>query len=310
MNNRNSKKNEIIEGKVLSMDRKLQAKDFLSFIIMIVVFYTIAIALWLAFDSIFYLVNFIIIGTSLALGLGLWPVLSKKKKHRARKLSQALIGGYMFFGLGFGLIYIFFGYIQPENMQFEAFWFYLFSGIYTAAVLHYLIAKIIGPFLFNRGWCGWACWTAAILDYLPWEKSPGRIKKIGILRYIHFIIGSLLLIILFFVFNYTLNSITGAVSLTGTAVSENINIYNNIFIIPEFWWFIISMSTEKIIISDKTNFPPLETPNKGEKINKRVDINILLTRVREEKKKENKLNLVYFSMFASVIFVVGIFLSF
>jgi hypothetical protein len=70
------------------------------------------------------------------------------------------------------------------------------------------------------------------------------------------------------------------------------------------------MSTEKIIISDKTNFPPLETPNKGEKINKRVDINILLTRVREEKKKENKLNLVYFSMFASVIFVVGIFLSF
>ena len=147
------------------MERKLSVKDFLSFIIMIVVFYIIAITLWLTMDSIFYLVNFIIIGTALALGLGLWPVLSKKKRHRARKLSQALIGGYMFFGLGFGLIYIFFGYIQPENMQFEAFWFYLFSGIYTAAVLHYLIAKIIGPFLFNRGWCGWACWTAAILEH-------------------------------------------------------------------------------------------------------------------------------------------------
>jgi polyferredoxin len=229
----------LIGGNALSIDRKLSFKDFLSLIIMIIVFYTIAITLWLIFDSIFYLANFIIIGTSLALGLGLWPILSKKKKYRARKLSQALIGGYMFFGLGFGLIYIFFGYIQPENMQFEAFWFYLFSGIYTAAVLHYLIAKIIGPFLFNRGWCGWACWTAAILDYLPWEKSPGRIKKIGIVRYIHFIIGSLIIIILFFVFNYTLNSISGVVSLTGTALPETINIYNNIFIVPEFWWFII-----------------------------------------------------------------------
>jgi polyferredoxin len=145
----------------------------------------------------------------------------------------------MFFGLGCGLIYIFFGYILPENMQFEGFWFYLFSGVYTATVLHYLIAKIIGPFLFNRGWCGWACWTAAILDYLPWEKSPGRIKKIGILRYIHFIISSLFIIIIFFLFNYTLKSISGTVSLTGTALPENIYIYNNIFIIPEFWWFII-----------------------------------------------------------------------
>ena len=182
------------------MDRKLSVKDFLFFIIMIIVFYTIAITLWLTLDSIFYLVNFTIIGTSLALGLGLWPVLSKKKKHRSRKLSQALVGGYMFFGLGCGLIYIFFGYIQPENMQFEAFWFYLFSGIYGAAVLHYLIAKIIGPFLFNRGWCGWSCWTAAILDYLPWEKSPGRIKKIGVLRYIHFYYK-------FLIYNYSFFSI-------------------------------------------------------------------------------------------------------
>lgn len=219
--------------------RKVKLKDFVPFIIMTTSFYVIAIALWLAFDAIFYLVNFTIIGTSLALGMGLWPVLSRKNKHKSRKLSQALVGGYMFFGLGCGLIYMFFGIIQPENMQFEAFWFYLFTGIYGAAVLHYLIAKIFGPFLFNRGWCGWSCWTAAILDYLPWEKSPGRIKKIGVLRYIHFIISSLSIIILFFLFNYTLDTIFGAVSLTGIALPENINQYNNIFRIPEFWWFLV-----------------------------------------------------------------------
>ena len=78
-----------------------------------------------------------------------------------------------------------------------------------------------------------------IKDWGKVKKSPGRIKKIGILRYIHFIISSLSIIILFFLFNYTLNSIFGAVGLTGTALPENINIYNNIFVIPEFWWFLI-----------------------------------------------------------------------
>ncbi len=141
--------NEKLEMK----ERKLSLRDFLPFIIMIINFYTIAIVLFLVLGSLFYLINFTIIGTSVALGMGLWPVFSKKKRHKARKLSQALVGGYMFFGLGCGLIYIFFGFFEPENMQFEGFWFFLFAGIWGAAVLHYLIAKILGPFLFNRGWC-------------------------------------------------------------------------------------------------------------------------------------------------------------
>ena len=57
------------------------------------IFYTIAIVLWLVADSIFYLINFFIIGSSLGLGMGLWPVLSKRKRHLARKVSQVLIGG-------------------------------------------------------------------------------------------------------------------------------------------------------------------------------------------------------------------------
>jgi ferredoxin len=28
--------------------------------------------------------------------------------------------------------------------------------------MHYLIAKIVGPVLFGRIWCGWACWTAMV----------------------------------------------------------------------------------------------------------------------------------------------------
>ena len=61
-------------------EKKVSLKDFLTFIIMISTFYTIAIVLWLALDALFYLVNFMIIGTSIGLGLGLWPVFSKEKQ--------------------------------------------------------------------------------------------------------------------------------------------------------------------------------------------------------------------------------------
>lgn len=71
-------------------------KDFQSFAVMLGIFYSIAIVLWWFFDSIFYLVNFTIIGASLGLGFGLWPVFSSENKHLARKISQVLVGGYMF----------------------------------------------------------------------------------------------------------------------------------------------------------------------------------------------------------------------
>tara|TARA_B100000767_G_C19356938_1_gene366205 strand:- start:90 stop:305 length:216 start_codon:yes stop_codon:yes gene_type:complete len=71
------------------------------------------------------------------------------------------------------------------------------------------------------------------------------------------------------------------------------------------------MSAEKINISDSNNLPPLATPDlKEEKIKGRVDINNLLARVREEEKKETKINIVFFGLFASLVIVVGIILSF
>lgn len=70
------------------------------------------------------------------------------------------------------------------------------------------------------------------------------------------------------------------------------------------------MSAEKIINTDKQNFTTLSTPEEGKKIHpNRVDINDLLARVRDEKKKENKINIVFFSLFASVVLIFGIILS-
>ena len=71
------------------------------------------------------------------------------------------------------------------------------------------------------------------------------------------------------------------------------------------------MSAEKIINIDGNNFSPLEKPNfKDEKIKNRVNINELLARVREEKKKEGKVNIIFFGLLASLVFIAGIILSF
>jgi hypothetical protein len=73
------------------------------------------------------------------------------------------------------------------------------------------------------------------------------------------------------------------------------------------------MSTEKLASVQTQNLASsaLEAPKIAEKIlPDRVDINDLLARVREEKKKEYKINLVFFGLFASIIVVVGLILSF
>ena len=148
-------------------------KNYMVSIGLWILFEIVAIALWLALDNIFYLFNFSYIGTCLAIGTFLY---TKKIKY-ARNIVQLAVGLYM-------LLYL--GVISNENMQIEGFWYYLFLGVFEAAVIHYAVAKILGPLLFGRGWCGYACWTAMVLDFLP-HKAPQQPRmKLGFVRYIVF----------------------------------------------------------------------------------------------------------------------------
>lgn len=151
-------------------------KKYLGSIIMFSIFETIAITLWLTKDNLFYLFNFSYIGISISLGLFLYI----KKVKNARRVVQFLVGTYM-------LVYL--GLISNENMQIEGFWYYLFIGVFEAATIHYAVAKIFGPIVFGRGWCGYACWTAMILDLLPYKTPKKPRKKIGYIRYITFILS-------------------------------------------------------------------------------------------------------------------------
>ena len=139
-------------------------------------FEAVAVVLWLTKDNLFYLFNFTYIGSAIALGL----VLFIRKKPYARRIVQLLVGLYM-------LLYL--GLICRENMQIEGFWYYLFTGVFEAATIHYAVAKIFGPLLFGRGWCGYACWTAMVLDFLPYKTPQTPRKKIGWIRYITFAIA-------------------------------------------------------------------------------------------------------------------------
>lgn len=149
-------------------------------IIMWLVFESIAVILWQALDNIFYLFNFSYIGTSIAIGLFLFA----RKQQYARHVIQFAVGLYMLGYLGF---------LQHENMQIEGFWYYLFLGVFEAATIHYAVAKIFGPFIFGRGWCGYACWTAMILDLLPFKTPASSRRKWGFIRYIVFV-GSLIFV--------------------------------------------------------------------------------------------------------------------
>ena len=134
-------------------------------LIMLAVFEAVAVTLWLAKDNIFYLFNFSYIGVSIALGVFLFI----RKYKYARRVVQLLVGTYM-------LVYL--GLICGENMQIEGFWYYLFTGVFEAATIHYAAAKIgyLSQPIFLRGergvLKGRKSSTAAVQQAYPHQPRP------------------------------------------------------------------------------------------------------------------------------------------
>ena len=148
-------------------------KKYLPSLVMFAIFETVAVTLWLTKDNLFYLLNFSYMGLCISIGLFLY----QKQYRHFRRVVQLFVGTYM-------LVYL--GLIHNENMQIEGFWYYLFTGVFEAATIHYAVAKIFGPLIFGRGWCGYCCWTAMILDLLPYKTPKQPRRRLGWLRYVTF----------------------------------------------------------------------------------------------------------------------------
>jgi len=153
-------------------------------------FWALGLVLYRATGYIQPLILFGLIGTVLGGCVGLYSWLPRPQKPLGRKLSLVLIGGGLFVGAAL---------LGKENMQLEGFFIGLLSGVFQAAVMHYLIAKIALPVLLGRVWCSWGCWTAAVLDLLPYSRSGGRLaQRWGLLRYAHFALSLGLVLLLWY----------------------------------------------------------------------------------------------------------------
>ena len=128
----------------------------------------------------------------------LFALLPKRKKPIVRHVNMVL------FTL---VLVVLFGALGRVNLQIEGLFFLTAAGVFGGATTHFLMAKIIGPIVFGRNWCGWACWTVMLLDFLPWKQSAGW-KKGGMknARYIHFGLSLALVLALVFGLNYFIHN--------------------------------------------------------------------------------------------------------
>jgi polyferredoxin len=143
-----------------------------------------------------FLIIFPWIGGWITVGILIATQREGKAKDFGRRISILMISP---------VFLIFLGIICQENFQIEETifhtLFFISSGIFSSVLIHYAIAKIIGPLIWGRGFCGWACWTAAILEWLPIKENRPIPEKYTRIRYLVFVV-SILIPIIFVLLGY------------------------------------------------------------------------------------------------------------
>jgi hypothetical protein len=119
---------------------ELQIKKLIVPLVVMLAFWGLALWAFLASGNMQPLIMFGYIGLSIGVGLGLYGTLPKKKKTIGRRLTLFLVGLFL---VGFAI------FMGRENVQIEGFFFGLLTGVVQMSVIHYFIAKIIGPLLFS-----------------------------------------------------------------------------------------------------------------------------------------------------------------
>ena len=141
-----------------------------------------------------FLIIFPWIGLSISLGVFLRLRLSSRKKLIGRKVSILMVLPCLLF---------FVPIINNENFQLEGVALIVMAGFFGKGFIHYAIAKIFGPLIWRRGFCGYACWTAAVFDWLPIRRSHRVIpRKWRNLRYIMLFLSLFLPAYLVFALSY------------------------------------------------------------------------------------------------------------
>jgi polyferredoxin len=131
---------------------------------------SMGLLMWAGFFFVFFPIG-------LSISIGQFLAVRLKNPDLGRKISLSVIS----------LVFlVFLGIMQRENMQIEETVIYLAyfisAGVFTRVLIHYAIAKVFGPLIWGRGYCGWACYTAALLEWLPVKENKPIPKKYTYIR--------------------------------------------------------------------------------------------------------------------------------
>jgi polyferredoxin len=209
-------------------------REILSNLIPLMIGIVLSVSLRFSIGWIGFWFVFIPIGASISLG----SFINTYSAHKGigRRISLILIA-IVFLG--------FLGAMQHENLQIEEtvfyFAYFLNTGIFTRVLIHYAVAKIFGPFIWGRGYCGWACYTAALLEWLPIKENRQIPKKYTFIR-IPVLILSILIPFLFIQNGYDYLN-THILS----PVSSNEALPLQPYRVDQFIWFIIGNAIYYIV---------------------------------------------------------------
>lgn len=134
------------------------------------------------------------IGFSISIGIFLRLKLRGKKRLIGRRVSILMILPCLLF---------FVPIVNNENFQLEGVVLIVLVGFFSKGFIHYAIAKIFGPLIWRRGFCGYACWTAAVLDWLPIKNKNNDISRsYRNIRFITLFLSLLIPLYLIFMLSY------------------------------------------------------------------------------------------------------------
>lgn len=175
---------------------------------------TIGISLNLTIGWWGFLILFPWIGLAITIGIDLQQTLQGKRKLLGRKVSILLI---------LPALLLFVPLVNNENFQLEGVVLIVLAGYFSKGFVHYAVAKLFGPLIWGRGFCGWGCWIAAVLDWLPIskDKSPTISDNLKKVRYLTLTVSLLIPLFLVLVAHYNVReSYIGKAELNWMIVSS------------------------------------------------------------------------------------------
>ncbi len=178
-------------------DIRIDVKEIMFATIPLIIGLIISLSLYFSLNWWGFLIIFPWIGLAISIGIYLQMKLPPNKADLGRKIAIIL---------NLPVLLLFVPIVNNENFQLEGIVLLLSIGFFSKGIIQVAIAKVFGPLIWGRGFCGWACWTAAVLDWLP-VKKEGPIKPgLKNLRYLTLAVSIIFPLILVFLLSYDVRS--------------------------------------------------------------------------------------------------------